>query len=90
MFNFICIMNIEMVDIRISFDVFDYGDGNVFDGLLGVLVYVFVFMDGRFYFDMEEYWIIDVKIVIFSGLFDLLFVVIYEIGYILGLEYFNF
>lgn len=66
-----------------------YGDSLLFDGIGGFLVYVYFFgfgLGGDIYFDVDEFWIFF-SIDLYGNNFFL--VVVYELGYVLGLEYFS-
>lgn len=71
------------VDIKISFERRDHGDGYPFDGPNGVLAHAFSPTDGRLHFDAEENWRSYVE----KGAYDLQTIALHELGHILGLAH---
>lgn len=72
-------------DIRIGFYRGDHGDGEPFDGVLGVLAHAFSPEDGRVHFDAAERWALDFKVERAKVAVDLESVATHEIGHVLGL-----
>ena len=77
----------DLADIRIGFYTGDHGDGEPFDGVLGVLAHSFSPTDGRFHLDGAENWVVsgDVTQSPISTAVDLESVAVHEIGHLLGL-----
>lgn len=72
-------------DIKIGFYHGDHGDGEAFDGVLGVLAHSFSPENGRFHLDAAETWAVDFDRVKSKSAVDLESVATHEIGHVLGL-----
>ncbi|KAJ8754807.1 hypothetical protein K2173_012731 [Erythroxylum novogranatense] len=75
----------KMADIKIGFYHGDHGDGEPFDGVLGVLGHAFSPESGRFHLDAAETWAVDFSKVKSRVAVDLESVATHEIGHVLGL-----
>ncbi|KAI3873833.1 hypothetical protein MKW92_052197 [Papaver armeniacum] len=72
-------------DIKIGFYDKDHGDGEPFDGVLGVLAHAFSPKSGRFHLDAAETWSVDFESEKLRVAIDLESVATHEIGHVLGL-----
>ncbi|XP_052171093.1 metalloendoproteinase 4-MMP-like [Diospyros lotus] len=74
-------------DIKIGFYSGDHGDGEPFDGVLGILAHAFSPESGRFHLDAAETWAVDFGSEKSEAAVDLESVAIHEIGHLLGLAH---
>ncbi|KAL0464599.1 UNVERIFIED_CONTAM: Metalloendoproteinase 4-MMP [Sesamum latifolium] len=74
-------------DIKIGFYYGDHGDGEAFDGVLGVLAHAFSPESGRFHLDAAETWAVDFAAEKADTAVDLESVATHEIGHLLGLAH---
>ncbi|KAJ6344418.1 hypothetical protein OIU76_006022 [Salix suchowensis] len=72
-------------DMKIGFYSGDHGDGEPFDGVLGVLAHSFSPESGRFHLDARETWAVDFDVEKSNVAVDLESVAVHEIGHLLGL-----
>ncbi|KAL1190598.1 Metalloendoproteinase 4-MMP [Cardamine amara subsp. amara] len=74
-----------IADIKIGFFTGDHGDGEPFDGVLGVLAHTFSPGNGRLHLDKAETWAVDFDEEKSTVAVDLESVAVHEIGHVLGL-----
>lgn len=74
-------------DIKIGFYSGDHGDGEPFDGVLGVLAHSFSPESGRLHLDAAETWAVDFTEEKSPVAVDLESVAVHEIGHLLGLSH---
>lgn len=85
--NFEEVDEYETADIRIGFFRGDHGDGQPFDGVLGVLAHSFSPENGRVHMDGSERWAVDFTAEKSKVAVDLESVATHEIGHALGLAH---
>ncbi|MCL7039273.1 hypothetical protein MKW94_026999 [Papaver nudicaule] len=83
--NFTETQDYKHADIKIGFYNKDHGDGEPFDGVLGVLAHAFSPKSGRFHLDAAETWDVDFDKEKSRVAIDLESIATHEIGHVLGL-----
>ncbi|XP_007052204.2 PREDICTED: metalloendoproteinase 4-MMP [Theobroma cacao] len=74
-------------DIKIGFYAGDHGDGEPFDGVLGILGHSFSPESGKLHLDAAEMWAVDFQVEKSKVAIDLESVAVHEIGHLLGLAH---
>ncbi|ONK73048.1 uncharacterized protein A4U43_C04F26600 [Asparagus officinalis] len=75
----------DAADVKLGFYRGDHGDGEAFDGVLGVLAHAFSPESGRLHLDAAERWAVDFGVEESDVAVDLESVATHEIGHVLGL-----
>ncbi|XP_073000678.1 metalloendoproteinase 1-MMP [Typha latifolia] len=83
--RFVEVAEYEAADVKVGFYGGDHGDGEPFDGVLGVLAHAFSPESGRLHLDAAERWAVDFRREKSDAAVDLESVATHEIGHVLGL-----